>query len=111
VGFSNGAIWTDPAAVAEPQLADWEWFPGRTQQNALLRSRFADLLFVFGSGRDKGRWGRTAIEAYLEFADLASRPEVEWDFEAADARARATDLAFLLHDDARRQQAGLRSCP
>ena len=49
--------------------------------------------------------GRIAIEAYLEFADLASGPEVEWDFEAADARARATDLAYRLKDDALRRRA------
>ncbi len=104
VGFSNGAVWPDPDAVAGPHLEEWERFLGRTQQNPVLRARFADLLFVFGR-KDRGRWGRIAIEAYLEFADLASSPEVEWDFEAADARARATDIACQLHDDALRQQA------
>lgn len=104
VGFSNGAVWPDPDAVAGPHLEEWERFLGRTQQNPLLRARFADLLFVF-SRKERGRWGRIAIRAYLEFAGLASSPEVEWDFEAADARARATDIASQLHDDALRQQA------
>lgn len=48
--------------------------------------------------------GRIAIEADLEFADLASSPEVEWDFEAADARARATDLPCRLKGNASRAE-------
>ncbi|HKF77198.1 MAG TPA: DUF4209 domain-containing protein, partial [Candidatus Dormibacteraeota bacterium] len=104
VGFSNGAVWPDPAAVTGAHLEEWERFLGRTGQNPLLRARFADLLSVFGT-KDIGRWGRIAIEAYLEFADLASRPDVQWDVEAADARARATDLACQLRDDAHRLRA------